>query len=50
MASVETVQVVRKDHPDGFVTVNKSDVKKDDIIKGSEKKPSEKKPASKKAE
>lgn len=29
---VETVTVVRKDHPDGKVDINKSDMKKDDVI------------------
>lgn len=41
MASVETVQVIRKDHPDGHVTINKSDLTKDDVVKGqkAERKP-----------
>lgn len=36
---VETVTVVRKDHPDGKVDINKSDLTKDDVIYGEKPKP-----------
>ena len=30
----ETVKVVRKDHPDGYTEINKSDMTKDDVVYG----------------
>lgn len=32
MSKVETVKVVREDHPDGYVVINKSDMTKTDKI------------------
>lgn len=30
--TLETVVIVREDHPDGKVLINKADMKKDDVI------------------
>lgn len=38
MAAIETVLVERKDHPNGWVRVNKDSVKPDDVVYGQQKK------------
>jgi hypothetical protein len=45
MESVETVKVIRKDHPDGAVVINKEDMKPDDKVYVEPKKAPPKKAA-----
>ena len=45
MESIETVKVVRKDHPDGAVVINKEDLKPTDKIYVESKKAPPKKAA-----
>ena len=34
MSEIETVTIARPEHPDGFVVINKEDLKDDDVIFG----------------